>query len=205
MSSPFRFRIFRNSVRIPPMSDVAATIGANIERIRRVRGITGRDLSTRLKELGAPMSVATVSEVERAKRKVSAGELLVLAIALNTSVIDLLMPPDGEALKVADDIEIAPDELYWWLRGDQPWPADTSLDEFAKSARDLHRRMLLANNDPVVKAVMALMAVVALAQSGQPWVVAGTLAPVMRTGLNDVNGKVGDLIERIEEEDDASG
>src|SRR4051795_4236757 len=118
-----------------PDMTVRRVLGDNIKRIRQVRDMTVRDLAARLKPLGLSLAPSGVSEVENATRKMAADELLVFAIALKTSVIDLLMPPDGESLTVANSIEMGTDDLYGWLRGDQPWPADAPLDEFAKAAR----------------------------------------------------------------------
>ena len=188
-----------------PDVTVRRVLGDNIKRIRQVRDMTVRDLAARLKPLGLSLAPSGVSEVENATRKVAADELLVFAIALNTSIIDLLMPPDGESLTVADNIEMGTDDLYWWLRGDQPWPTDAPLDEFAKAAHGHHKRMLWLNNDPVVRDVVVLQGAVSLAQSGQSWrVFAGTLAPGLKNSLDQVNRSVGELIERIEDEDDAA-
>ena len=45
-----------------------------------------------------------------------------IAIALNTSIIDLLTK-DGSPLTVADGVEpLPPSWLEGWLRGETPWP-----------------------------------------------------------------------------------
>jgi hypothetical protein len=72
---------------------VQLVIGQNIKRIRDdVEGMKGSDLSDRLNELGLKLSTSGVSEVETPTRKLGADELLIIAIALNTSIIDLLTP-----------------------------------------------------------------------------------------------------------------
>lgn len=98
--------------------EVRKVIGDNIERVRRARGLTVRDLSARLKDYGLALSPSGVSDVENATRKVAVDELLVLAIALNTSVIDLLTPHDGQSLSVAEGVEpLQPEWLEGWLQG----------------------------------------------------------------------------------------
>lgn len=152
---------------------IREALGANIKRIRRLRGLTVRDLSARLQPLGLRLSPSGVTEIEtagketseasdgkttkKAGRKVSVDELLVIAIALNTNVIDLITPADGSALSVADGAE--PLDARWlelWLRGEIPLPREpwgegswgslmafdpAQLDEFHAAASE-HRRMM---------------------------------------------------------------
>ncbi|MBS1691919.1 MAG: helix-turn-helix transcriptional regulator [Actinobacteria bacterium] len=178
---------------------VRVSLGDNIRRIRGVRSMTVRDLSTQLAPLGLKLSPSGVSEVENATRKVAVDELLKIAIALNTSVIDLLLPAGGECLTVAKGVDpLGVDELYWWLRGEQPWPEDASQEEFAKAARDLHRTMLWWNEDPAVKAVSLLEPIVRLAHTQDVRVFGGTFGPAARKALDDVNREIGKLITEVE-------
>jgi transcriptional regulator with XRE-family HTH domain len=103
---------------------VRKTLGDNIGRIRRLRGMTVRDLSARLKELGLKLSASGISEIENAVRKVSVDELLTIAIALNTSIIDLLAPADGSSLTVAEGVRpLDPRRIEEWLQGETSWPS----------------------------------------------------------------------------------
>ncbi|MGV0050790.1 helix-turn-helix domain-containing protein [Mycobacterium colombiense] len=139
------------------VEQVRETLGANIARIRGMRGMTVRDLSARLQTLGLRLSPSGVSEVETVRRKVSVDELLVIAIALNTSIIDLLTPADAVPLGVAEGVEpLQPAWLEPWLRGEIPLPREpwgdgswgslmafdpAQLDEFHAAASE-HRRMM---------------------------------------------------------------
>ena len=180
---------------------VRKVLGDNIERIRRgVRGMTVRDLSARLEPLGLKLSASGVSEVENATRKVSVDELFKIAIALNTSVIDLLSPLGGETLAVADGVgELTVEQLYFWLRGDTPWPEDASQEDFWKAARHHHKVMLSWAEDPVMKSI------VRLTRSQDAKAFGETLAAAARKALDEVNDRVGDLIGRIEGDGDATG
>jgi transcriptional regulator with XRE-family HTH domain len=184
---------------------VRTQLGRNIKRVRQaIRQMTVRDLSARLEPLGLKLSHSGISEIENATRKVSVDELLKIAIALNTSVIDLILPGDWETLRVADCIdELNVEQLYGWLRGDRPWPNDASPDDFWRAARHHHREMLLWNQDPVMQAVFSLESVVRLSRS-QDARSSGTYASTVRDALDDVNRKVAEMIERIEESDDAT-
>lgn len=182
------------------MGDVASAIGGNIERVRRIRKMTGKQLAGRLDELGLQMSVATISEVERAKRKVSVGELLVFAIALNASLIDLLTPLNGERLTVTDKLDpIPPDVLFYWLRGDQPWPG-ADREAFGAAATEPTRHMLKLFDSVHIKAVSALADNIRL--TDQPelrrLIDPKLLASGLRESLDNVNKAVGDLLSNLD-------
>lgn len=102
--------------------------------------MTVRDLSARLEPLGFRLSPSGVSEIENATRKVSVDELLILAIALNASVIDLLTPADGVTMAVAKDLWIDAVEMEAWLQGAEPWPppvmGDPSSSEYVEAFLD---------------------------------------------------------------------
>lgn len=177
---------------------VRKVVGDNIRRIRGVRDMTVRDLSARLTELGLKLSASGISEVENATRKVPADELLIVAIALQTSLIDLFMPPDEKPLHVGSGMVIPPDDLFHWLRGDTPWPKTVTLEAFCGAAREHHRRMLYLSDDPVVRSVSTLDSMTRLARSQPRDIFGGTFAPALRKLLDEVSSKITDLIEYLE-------
>lgn len=133
-----------------PSVAVRAVVGSNIRRIRELRGLTVRDFAARLKDVGLSLSASGVSEVENAQRKLGVDELLVIAVALNTSIVELLTPADRMPLGITDSIEPVPEGfLELWLQGDRPWPIDADLDNFfeAASATRQHDRMLRKRPD----------------------------------------------------------
>lgn len=186
-----------------PKNSVRVALGANVRRIRDIRSMTVRDLSARLRPLGFSLSPSGVSEIENATRKVSVEELLTLAIALNTSVIDLILPAADENLTIAKDVELnSATSLYWWLRGDGPWPDDPDLwEDFAKAARDGHRAQLFWNKTPLVFKISSLEGFARLAEHPDRKMFGGTLSPAARKALDEVNQEFGALIERIEKEE----
>jgi transcriptional regulator with XRE-family HTH domain len=179
-------------------TSVRAVLGENIRRIRDIRKMTVRDLSAQLKDLGLRLSPSGISEIENATRKVAVDELLLIAIALRTSLIDLLMPPDGEPLPVGADMAIESDDLFFWLRGDVPWPKDVTLEEFSKATREHHRRMLFLSSDPAVRSVSTLDSITRLARSQPREVFGDTFASALRKQLDEVNTQMAGLVEYLE-------
>lgn len=146
-----------------PAKAVRAVIGANIKRIRELRGWTVRDLSAQLKEVGFQLSPSGVSEVELATRKIGADELLIFAIALNTSVIDLLSPVDGSDLLVTEGLrQIHPWWLEKWMRGETPpWrTSKADLEAFYETAPEHRRAAHAISSRPDMAAIAYLEALV---------------------------------------------
>lgn len=211
---------------------VRETLGANIARIRTRRGMTVRDLSARLNQLGLRLSPTGVSEIEatpqkKTRRKVSVDELLVIAIALNTSVIDLLTPPDGSALAVADETE--PLEPWWlekWLQGEFPLPQEmwsdsltefdtAQLDEFHAATSERRRTMHRRDARPEIVAIDKLRervrrAIEATEDPGAAKIIADSRMPPkkmaanLRSDLEDVSSSVNLLAKIIERDGYAS-
>lgn len=172
---------------------VRKALGENIARIRKLRGMTVRDLSAKLNEHGLRLSASGVSEVENASRKVSVEELLVFAIALNASVIDLLLPDIHEQMEIAKGVTpINTLSLAQWLEGRLTWPLGASREDFANAAREGRRAMLKAGDSAPVKAVSRLASVITAAEMlGLP---PDHTAKTLRELLADVNREVDDLI-----------
>lgn len=112
-------------------------MGENIARIRRDRGFTVRQLSERLATFGLKVSPSTVTEIEKATRKVSVDELLIISIALNSSPIQILTPDEGHAIVVAEGVDPIPGPwLEGWFQGETPWPPDADQDEYFRTSSD---------------------------------------------------------------------
>jgi transcriptional regulator with XRE-family HTH domain len=187
--------------RVTEPKDVRETLGANIRRVRRnVREMSGREFISRLEARGVKLLPSGLTALEKGDRRVTAEELLVIAQVLNTSVVDLLMPGDGSALKIAEGVAaLEQDEQFYWLRGDQPWPgADRA--EFAEAANEQNRYMLKLFDSVHVKALSALADNVRIANQPEirRLIDPGLLARGIRTSLEDVNQVVGELASSIE-------
>jgi transcriptional regulator with XRE-family HTH domain len=82
-----------------PTKTVRETVADNVRGFRQLRGIDQSILARRMEGLGYGWRQVTVSEVERDQRNVTAAELLGLALALETSIEQLLDPRGPERVR----------------------------------------------------------------------------------------------------------
>jgi transcriptional regulator with XRE-family HTH domain len=100
-----------------------AAVRQRVRALRTSRGWSARELGERLEAAGlAGFDRSIVASFESGRRaSVSVDELLVLALVLDVSPVDLLTPVDM-ALGVGDAV-IARDEARAWLGGRRPLPS----------------------------------------------------------------------------------
>ena len=148
-----------------------------------------------------------LTALEKGERRVTAEELLVIAEVLNTSVVDLLTPEHGERLKVVEAVApLASDELFYWLRGDQPWPG-ADRDEFQKAAAEPTRYMLKLFDSVHVRALSSLADNVRIANQPEirRLIDPKLLASGLRDSMAEVNRVVSELADSIEGEGGSDG
>jgi transcriptional regulator with XRE-family HTH domain len=157
-------------------TDVRTAIAANIKRIRKLRDLNGRDFIASLEEHGMKLLPSGLTALEKGARRVTVDELLVMAVALNTSVIDLLTPDDGSDLVVAENIPpLNPGQLGAWIAGAQPWrqlpygtPIDAKVSEDFWDAAAKHRQAWRAlESRPEIAAIDRLRGHVRLVAQAQ--------------------------------------
>src|SRR6476661_6760490 len=83
--------------KTPDTGPTAATVIANLKRLRDDRNLTYTQLSNRLKALAHwSISPVGVRRIEDGERRVTVDDLLAFAVALGVSPVTLLMPNAGE-------------------------------------------------------------------------------------------------------------
>lgn len=102
-----------------PIGPTAKRTGANIERVRKARGLNQKQLSERLAEVGRPMLSTVVSKIERGERRVDVDDLVALALALNVSPATLLLPPtaNDEPVQLTDAYSVSSFTAWAWAEG----------------------------------------------------------------------------------------
>lgn len=78
----------------------------NIAALRVRLDLHQKDLAERMKDLGYRWRQQTVADIENDKRRVTVGELLGLAHALETDVPSLLLPPRNYLVTLPSGLEI---------------------------------------------------------------------------------------------------
>jgi transcriptional regulator with XRE-family HTH domain len=80
--------------RSRPSRSAAERVGRNIRALREQQGLTLADLSARLDRLDYPMTINTLSKIERQARTIDVDDLEVISTALDVSPDYLLGDPD---------------------------------------------------------------------------------------------------------------
>lgn len=98
-------------------------VARNVARVRTARGVSTTRLSAQLKELGQSIPPTGITRIEKGQRRVSAGELAALAVALRVSPLTLLLPwtdaPD-EQVDVPGLGPVTAERLWMWADGAVP-------------------------------------------------------------------------------------
>lgn len=115
------------------MQTVDQVIAANILRLRDERQLSVRTLANLLGLLGVRMLPSAITQIENGKRRVSASELIVFAIALKTTPNRLLFPMAGD-VALTSIIHASQEDAWNWARGDQPLAntGELTSDEFIR-------------------------------------------------------------------------
>ncbi|MER5468046.1 helix-turn-helix transcriptional regulator [Streptomyces sp. NPDC002685] len=124
------------------------TVAENLIRLRKVRGLSTRQLATALEERGRSLSPSGVTRMEKAERHVTADELVALAAIFRVNPSALLLPlKDGpeESIEITGVGSVAAGDAWDWVDGERPLATKTGdldalldFDLYARPPR--HRR-----------------------------------------------------------------
>jgi 8-oxo-dGTP pyrophosphatase MutT (NUDIX family)/transcriptional regulator with XRE-family HTH domain len=112
-----------NSTARVPLGPIGGYVIKNVTELRRILGLTYKDLSDRLEQLGRPIPTLGLSRIEKGNRRVDVDDLVALALALGVNPSALLLPRGTAA---EDEIELSPlvRHLAWvawqWADGQEP-------------------------------------------------------------------------------------
>jgi transcriptional regulator with XRE-family HTH domain len=109
-----------------PLGPTGDRVIANIKHLRQSQGLTYKQLSERLEELGRPIPVLGLSRLERGERRVDVDDLMALAVALGVTPNRLLLFPStgfkdpGAKLDLTHGIRPRIDDAWAWAYGERP-------------------------------------------------------------------------------------
>lgn len=124
-------------------AELSRRIGAAIYDTRESQNVSAVKLAARTAELGYPIHRVAISKLESGERAITVPELVILAAALNTVPLALLLPGT-----VDETIEILPDNpmsgataIGWFTGTTSATPAGVERDRSATSRLELTIRL----------------------------------------------------------------
>jgi transcriptional regulator with XRE-family HTH domain len=137
----------------PPRID--QVLGRNLERLRKEKGWSQDDLVSRGWQVGLPWSRSTIAALESGKRAVELGEVVLLALILNSTVAELLAGDD--VTLVGEETRIWLDDVRLVLMSDQQAAQESFPDIHTRVSKvraldGYNRVMLSANGEAEQKA-----------------------------------------------------
>lgn len=104
-----------------PLGPTGHQVCRNLKRLREERGLTKKQLSDAVGELGRSIPPLGISRVESGTRRVDADDLVALAVALGVNVSTLLLPDtiEGET-EVTGAGAVSAAQAWKWADGSKP-------------------------------------------------------------------------------------
>lgn len=150
------------------MTQPSTRVGQSVADLRKLRGLTTRQLSDRLDQLGHRIPQSSISKIEAGKRTVDADDLVALAIALGTTPNRLLFGGRAwtEAVALTPKVSTTGHRAWAWANGDFPltstYPDGMTepevIDDFWRHARPTDLR--LRRQHPASRAARRLAGVI---------------------------------------------
>ncbi|MEU6312384.1 helix-turn-helix transcriptional regulator [Streptomyces sp. NPDC047014] len=105
------------------MGPTGETVAHNLTRLRKVRGLSTRQLSAALEARGRSLSPSGIIRMEKAERHVTTDELVALAAVLQVNPSALLLPlVDGptDSIDITGVGAVGADTAWDWVDGKRP-------------------------------------------------------------------------------------
>ncbi|MEF9904775.1 helix-turn-helix domain-containing protein [Streptomyces sp. P9-A2] len=109
--------------RTTSLGPTGEQVRANVQRLRESAGLTKKQLSDRVGELGRTIPPLGISRIEMGTRRVDADDLVALAVALNAHPAALLLPESvrtGVTAEVTAMGETTSRRAWEWAHGMRP-------------------------------------------------------------------------------------
>jgi transcriptional regulator with XRE-family HTH domain len=106
-------------------------LARNVKQLRERRGLTVRQLSAALTELGRPILPSGITKIENRDRRVDADDLIALALALGVTPNRLLLTGDiaDDTVTLTPAVETSRTAAWWWATGEQRLPGPYAVPD----------------------------------------------------------------------------
>ncbi|MBR7832495.1 helix-turn-helix transcriptional regulator [Actinospica durhamensis] len=124
-----------------PMNEA---VRVNLRRIREEQGVSLRDLSKRLEELGHSLLSSGIGRIEQGLRRVDVDDLIAISLALSISPLQLLLPPESRPdsrMALTTRTETTTQGAWGWVLG-RPVPLISGLGPWAFEHIELPRDVI---------------------------------------------------------------
>jgi len=105
---------------------VGEVLARRLEQVRKARGLTQRDVTERLADLGVSMHQTAIAKIENGDRKVTIEDALLLAFALDVAPVNLFLPLADNIPMALGNVTVQSGEMRAWARGFAPLPGQDS-------------------------------------------------------------------------------
>jgi transcriptional regulator with XRE-family HTH domain len=124
-------------------AELSRRIGAAIRDARKAENVSAVQLAARTAELEYPIHRVAISKLESGERAITLPELVILAAALNTVPLALLLPDTADAtIQVLPGNEMTGADAIGWFTGTtSATPAGVKRDPSATSRLELTMRL----------------------------------------------------------------
>lgn len=109
-----------------PLGPTGRRLAANVEPLRRERGLNQPELAKRMNDHGRAVHPTAISKIERLTRRVDVDDLVALALALGVTPNRLLLPAAADAtpVQLTSEVSDTASHAWQWARGLKPLPDD---------------------------------------------------------------------------------
>lgn len=123
-----------------PLGPTGSRVMDAVRQLRQSKGLTYKELSERLENLGRPIPVLGLSRLEKGERRVDVDDLVALAVALETAPNQLLLPEmdiehAADMHPITPAVRETPPLLWAWATGEVPLghlPSTAAADRAAR-------------------------------------------------------------------------
>ena len=111
--------------------DLGETVVRWMRVHRGARGWSARELGDRLETAGYGLNSTAVTNIEQGRRRLSLDEWAAVADVLGEPPVALLIPPEGETVRLPDDTQLDARQLLGWVTGSGDLETDRDPAESA--------------------------------------------------------------------------